>query len=82
MSEHSPLTYGPLPDPTPEEMMLVDLVKAARAWGNPGPHPSYHREAQQCVRELMPLLGDALDAAIGRWHDYPPQGTAPTAGAK
>ena len=82
MSEHSPLTYGPLPDPTPEEMMLVDLGKAARAWGDPGPHPSYHREAQQRVRELMPLLGAALDAAIGRRHDYPPRDAMPATGAK
>lgn len=82
MSGYLPPTHGPLLDPTTEDMMLADLVKAARAWGNPGPHPSYHREAQQRVRELMPLLGDALDAAIGRWHDYPPRNATPATEAK
>lgn len=61
-------TRGPLLAPTTEEKMLVDLVTAARAWADPGPHPSYHRAAQQRVRELMPILGDALDAATARWH--------------
>lgn len=36
---------------------------AVRAWIEPGPVPQYHRACQEQVREVMPLLGRALDRA-------------------
>lgn len=36
---------------------------AVLAWATPGPHPAWHREAQEEVRRAMPLLARALDRA-------------------
>lgn len=37
------------------------LVAIARAWTEPGNHPSWHFRMQQIVRSQMPVLGRALD---------------------
>lgn len=54
--------------PDPADVLLARLMRARRAWTEPGPHPRFHARAQQRVRELMPELAEALDyaAAYGR----------------
>lgn len=50
---------------TPAGLRKLDHLPAMeavlRAWNEPGPHPAWHRAAQDEVRRCMPLLARALD---------------------
>lgn len=42
---------------------LPPLEAIIRAWTETGPHPDWHRRAQDEVRRAMPVLAHALDRA-------------------
>ena len=42
---------------------LPPLDAIVKAWTVPGPHPDWHRRAQNEVRRAMPTLARALDEA-------------------
>lgn len=49
---------------------LPALEAALQAWTTPGPDPFYHEAVKHGIRQIMPLLGRALDrAAQERNHD-------------
>lgn len=37
------------------------VEKLAEVWDNPGPHPEYHERIKNEIRDLFPLLYDAVE---------------------
>lgn len=54
-----------------DHLPAAEAVRAA--WTQPGLNPAWHAEAQQVVRDAMPLVARALERLAAEERDAPPR---------